>query len=596
MNFKNSFEELKRRNVFKAALAYLVVGWVIVQVASIVFPAFNVSPEILRTIILVLIIGFPVWLVFAWVYEVTPEGLKKTKKVERPQSIATETSNKFNKIIIGALAIAIVLLGANLYSDYSETGSKKVETGLPVDDPASSYIEKEEKSVAVLAFADMSPKKDQEYFSDGISEEILNLLAKNPELKVMSRTSSFYFKDQEATIEEIGKILKTKYLLEGSVRKAGEVLRISVQLINTTDGSHIWSETYDRKLKDIFSIQDEIAEEVTRKLEVSVLGESSERVDPEAYTLYLKAKFLFEKYTMDSPGKALALLREASAIDPNYAPIWGLMSEIYHQMGTSMPDIQMAEAYELGLKAAKKAVKLDPGYAKGYLGLANLATTQFDFEEARKHAKKALELEPDNAEILRKKGLLVFDSHSEMIEQNRKALELDPLLHVIHFNLGLINFWNGDYEQALKELKVYEDYQPGSTIVSLLRAESLLKLGRIEDAKKVIVEEPDPFRQSIGKIKILYKTGEKAKAVELLTKFKNTYPREFTDIADIYAFMGAREKVFAWLQKALLHKDPTLTEGVYYYTFRKFHNDPRWQQLLEGMGIPEENGILRYSS
>ncbi|AVR45684.1 hypothetical protein C7S20_10690 [Christiangramia fulva] len=597
MNFKNYFDELKRRNVFKAALAYVVVSWIIIQVASIVFPAFNASKAAIRTILIILIIGFPVWLVFAWVYEVTPEGLKKTEKVDRKESITSQTSNKFNKLILGALAIAIILLGVDVYGIYlhkDEPQAANTENVAPAKAEDNKPAETLDKSIAVLAFDDMSPKKDQEYFSDGISEEILNYLAKNPDLEVISRTSSFYFKDKEATTKEIGQKLHVNYLLEGSVRKAGDMVRITAQLINISTGNHIWSETYDRKLDDIFKIQDDIAAAVSKKLEASLLGEKTKEVNTDAFTLYLQARHLWEQSTNESLENALDLLKKANRIDSNYAPIWELMSEIYYSQGFRSPILAKEKAYELGFNAARKTVKIDPQYAMGYLELARWNMTQFDFEKAKMNAEKAIEIAPDNPEVLRDKGMMTFDSVSEMIRNDKKALKLDPLLYSLHRTLSVDNYWYGNYEEALKEMNIYMEYQPGTTATSSFKTMILLNLDKTEEAMEEINKEPDPFWKEYNKVKVLFQSGKKKDAFNLLNEFINAYPNETVNIADIYAFMGDREKTFEWLQKALEIKDPTLTEAVYYPTFKKFHDDPRWQQLLEEMGVPEENGIPGY--
>ena len=264
MNFKNYIKELKRRNVIKSALAYVVVSWVTIQVMSIVLPTIEAPAFVMKLLLVVLIMGFPLWIVFAWVYEITPEGIKKTTTINPDESITPETSNRLNKIIIGALGVAIVLLAINLFKGNGAASQTVVEDS--VDETTV-----DDKSIAVLAFADMSPEKDQEYFSDGISEEILNLLAKVPELKVISRTSSFSYKGKDQDVKKIGEELHVGHVLEGSVRKSGNTFRITAQLINTLTGAHIWSETYDHEMQDIFEIQDRIAAVVTNQLKVTLL-------------------------------------------------------------------------------------------------------------------------------------------------------------------------------------------------------------------------------------------------------------------------------------------------------------------------------------
>ncbi|AVR45685.1 hypothetical protein C7S20_10695 [Christiangramia fulva] len=594
MDFKNYFKELKRRNVFKAAIAYLVVSWIVIQVISILFPLFKIPGAFQKGIVIILAVGFPVWLIFAWIYELTPDGLKKTEKVAQERSITHETSNKFNKIIIGALVVAIILLGANLYSNYTKN-DEKPQANVTANNN-SETTDKEEKSIAVLAFDDMSPKKDQEYFSDGISEEILNYLAKNPDLEVISRTSSFYFKDKEATTKEIGQKLHVNYLLEGSVRKAGDMVRITAQLINISTGIHIWSETYDRKLDDIFKIQDDIAAAVSKKLEASLLGEKISETNTKAYTLYLQAKHLYNLRTEESMKKALELLKQATNIDSKYAPSWALMSGIYRFLGYNASALPHEKAYELGTKAAKKAIEIDPSYAKGYMGLANFNLAQFDFKKAKQNTEKALQLAPNDPVVLSRSGMMTFSSILKMIENTKKSMKLDPLYYPNYYNLGLLYYWEGNNQKALEYFDQYEEYQPGAMGLNYLKTLALLAEGRTQEALATIEKEPYPFFKAYGKIKSLYQAGKKEEASALFKDLRKNYPKEAANIADIYAFMGNREKTFEWLEKAVKIKDPTITEAVYYPTFNKFHDDPRWQQLLEEMGVPEDNGIPGYKN
>ena len=222
MNWNNYWRELKRRNVIKAGLAYLIVAWLITQVLSIVLPTFEAPPSILKSVLIIILIGFPVWIVFSWIYEFTPDGIIKTTNIEPKNSMMPKTGSRLNKVIIFSLFLAVIVLVIDKFYN------KPVQV-----------LNYGDKSIAVLAFADMSPDKNHEYFSDGISEELLNILVKIPELKVISRTSSFSYKEKDLTATEIGKELKVSHILEGSIRKAGNTVRITAQLINTKDGSHV---------------------------------------------------------------------------------------------------------------------------------------------------------------------------------------------------------------------------------------------------------------------------------------------------------------------------------------------------------------------
>ena len=269
-------EELKRRNVFRVAVAYVVASWLVLQVADIVLQGIEAPAWVMKVFMLVLALGLPFVLLFSWAYELTPEGLKKEKDVDRTASITPETGRKLNLITIGMLVavLAVVVVDRTLMHDHDAT---------PGDTVATSVAE---KSIAVLAFEDLSPAGDQAYFADGLSEELLNVLAQVPELKVAGRTSSFAFKGTNTDLREIGELLNVAHILEGSVRKAGNRIRVTAQLIKADDGFHLFSETYDRDLEDIFAVQDEIAQKISAALLTEIVGteaSAKQETDPEAY-------------------------------------------------------------------------------------------------------------------------------------------------------------------------------------------------------------------------------------------------------------------------------------------------------------------------
>ena len=265
--------ELRRRNVFKVGIAYIVVAWLLLQVADVILNNVTAPGWIFQVILLVLAIGLPLILLFAWAFELTPEGLKREHEVDRDESITTHTGKKLNRVIIGVLVLALA------YFAYDKFQSRSQELFAPValeplkNEQGTTVAEQADaKSIAVLPFVDMSAEKDQEYLSDGISEELLNVLAKVPELKVTSRSTAFFYKGKDFKISDIGRELNVAHVLEGSVRKSGNRVRITAQLIDVDSDTHLWSESYDRTLDDIFAVQDEIANEVVSELKVEILG------------------------------------------------------------------------------------------------------------------------------------------------------------------------------------------------------------------------------------------------------------------------------------------------------------------------------------
>ncbi len=284
MSHPNFLEELKRRNVYKVGIAYVVIAWLLIQIATQVFPFFDIPNWAVRLVILLLALGFPVALVLAWAFEITPEGIKRDSEIAPNESITRRTGRKLIGITIAVAVAAGGMLAFQLF------GPRLMTERIPAASQATPVAVISENSIAVLPFVDMSQAKDQGYFSDGISEELLNLLGRIPQLKVPSRTSSFSFKGKQVEIPEIARQLRVAHVLEGSVRKSGDQLRITAQLIRAADGYHLWSETYDRKMDDIFKIQDEIAGEVVRKLKITLIGAAPKvrETDPQAYALYLR--------------------------------------------------------------------------------------------------------------------------------------------------------------------------------------------------------------------------------------------------------------------------------------------------------------------
>jgi adenylate cyclase len=323
--------ELKRRNVIRVAIAYIAGAWLLTEVSGTLFPAFGIPEWGVRFVVIVLALGFLPALIISWAYELTPEGLKREKDVVREASITHFTAKRLDGITIGLIVVALVFIAADRFwfsPRHTEQLSAPAEvvTERVATEPEAST--ESDKSIAVLPFVNMSDDPDNEYFSDGISEEILNALAKVSGLKVAGRTSSFAFKDKNDDLAEIGKVLRVSHILEGSVRKSGKRVRITAQLINVDDGFHMWSETYDRTLDDIFAIQDEIAAKVVARLKVTMLGDApkTEETDPEVYALYLQARHLGHRGTSGDWEQSNALYQRALAIDPNYTAAWSGLS------------------------------------------------------------------------------------------------------------------------------------------------------------------------------------------------------------------------------------------------------------------------------
>jgi len=421
------FEELKRRNVFRVGVAYLVTAWLLLQMADVVLGNIGTPDWVFKAILLVLVLGFPVALLFAWAFEMTPEGLKKEKDVDRSQSITQVTGKKLEYFTIGALSLVVLFFVAREYV---------FPHGEHADEEAMAAQGSEPVSIAVLPFEDYSEKADQGYFSRGIAEEILNLLAKTHGLRVAARTSSFAFAGGEHDIREIGEKLDVEKVLEGSIRKSGNTIRVTAQLINIADGYHLWSETYDRDLDDIFKIQDDIASSIMTSLKVHLLGEQEHAVtaertrDLDAYRDYLIGKERLSLATREDIEAARDKFDQAIAADPEYAPArvalahaWLLLErEAYGKADKKAVDAVVTPQLE-------KALELSPDLPEAIAirGLHHLQ--RYRYEEARNDLNRAIHLNPNYAlaYLWRSETWYEQEQYLQMLADKEKAYSLDPM-------------------------------------------------------------------------------------------------------------------------------------------------------------------------
>jgi len=403
------FNELKRRNVFKVAAAYIIVAWLLMQVADVVLNNIEAPSWVFQVIMLLLGLGFPIAVIFAWAFEMTPEGLKKEKEVDRSQSITQVTGQKLNYTIMALMALALGYFALDKFWLTPRTGTEPAETIVVQEDAP--------ETIAVLPFVDMSPASDNEYFSDGLTEELLNILAKIQDLQVAGRTSSFAFKGRNQDLREIGEKLGVKTILEGSVRKdeSGQRVRITAQLVNVENGFHLWSETYDRQLEDIFAIQDEIAHEVAAALRVTLLGEDEQRIASRAvtglnaYETYLQGLEEYNDFSYASLREAERLFQQAIELDPDYTPAKiGLLKTLWELVTTGA--MGRSEQLARSQPMLEEILAADPGNSQAHVLMAlNLRSGNAD-EAALREFDLALGADPRNADALREMGRFVFDN------------------------------------------------------------------------------------------------------------------------------------------------------------------------------------------
>ncbi len=434
------FNELKRRNVIRVALAYIITAWLLLQVADIVLNNIEAPGWVFQVILLLLALGFPFAVIFAWAFELTPEGLKKEKDIDRSQSITQVTGRKLDFIIIAVLVLA---LGYFAYDEYVvDPAQEEVLATASTQAEELSETDTPELSIAVLPFVNMSSDPEQEFFSDGISEELLNMLAQFPGLRVAARTSSFQFKGMNQDIAKIADTLHVAHILEGSVRKSGNKLRITAQLIKADDGFHLWSSSYDRELDDIFAVQDEIATAISAALKVKLaLDVASGTAQPtavipaantQAYEAYLRGRRLIHRRGRESLEDAVRHLERALRLDERFAPAHahlGIATSLLLESPQSYGTLSLEEVQRRATPHFERALELEPNLAEAHAGLALLTMNRGDLTSSIKYAHRALELNPSYIDAMNWL-YLALASLGEYQEQEavfNRILTVDPL-------------------------------------------------------------------------------------------------------------------------------------------------------------------------
>jgi TolB-like protein/Flp pilus assembly protein TadD len=584
---RSLFAELRRRNVFRAAAFYLAAAWLLAQVVTQILPVFDAPSWLMRWVIAALAAGFPFWIAFAWFYEFTPEGIKRERDVEPGESITPHTGRKLDFAIIGVLAVAVVLLLTDRVVLHHGVNA---EAAIPIA----------EHSIAVLPFVDMSPGKDQEYFSDGISEELLNLLAKIPQLQVTARTSSFAFKGKETGIPEIARTLHVAHVLEGSVRKAGNSVRITAQLIKAGTDTHLWSQTYDRKLDDIFAIQDEIAADVVKQLKVTLLGVTprARTTDAEAYALYLQARQLGRQHVAEAYKQSDALYRKVLSIDPRYAPAWnGLSSNFASEANEGL--LPNKEGYVQAREAALKALAVDPEYAPAQASLGWISMFgDNDLVSAAQHFERALVLDPADLEVLQSSGalLLLLGRLDEAVALDEALIRRDPVNVSARFNLGGAQRAAGRLDASIASFRTVLSLAPGRGIAHAQIGNALLLKSDAQGALAEIEQETSEVFKMVGLPMAYDAQGRKADSDAALAALIAKWEKDSSfNIAYVYAYRGEADKAFAWLDKAVEYGDSGLGEIATEKLFDNIHADPRWQAFLRKVGkAPEQLAKIEF--
>jgi len=509
-----------------------------------------------------------------------------------PPSTGTGRSRTWLWAALGAAAL--VLLGGILWTGRDAGTPEEAPAGPGVAPPPTSTgaVATESPSVAVLPFADRSPAQDQEYFTDGLTEELINALAKLQGLRVAGRTSSFQFKDQSVDLREIGDKLNVSTILEGSVRKAGDQVRISAQLVNAVDGFQLWSETYDRTLQDIFAVQDEIADSVASALQVELLGEgrtAPQEANAEAYNLLLQARFLLRRGSLEDRQKAQDLLQQAIELDPMSASNWAELGLAHARMAFATDTKADFEA-ALGRarQAQERALEIDPNLATAHSRIGWILAQKLDFEGADAANARALELAPNNTVVLGNaaSNASTWGRLDEALALDRKVLEIDPLDLTIHLNMGFHQYEAGNLDEAAtlfeKLLQLSPDYYFAHGGLGFV----YLAQGRLGRALGSFEREVDPVGRLSGLAAVHHALGDASASDDTVEELIERYGAENpSSVAQVKAYRGEIDEAFSWLERAYEERDSGLSGVLNNPWLRNLHDDPRWEELITKLGL-----------
>jgi len=576
VNPKNFFGELKRRNVYKVAIAYAVVAWLLMQIATQVFPFLEIPNWAIRLVIMLVVIGFPIALVIAWAFELTPEGLKRTEFAdELPKKSGRSRAWFYVVVIAGAMSVSLFFLGR-----YTATSKQTGLTEVPA------------KSIAVLPFVDMSQARDQEYFCDGISEEILDALAKVEGLRVVARTSSFSFKGKNADVSEIAQKLNVQNVLEGSLRREGNRIRITAQLINARNGFHIWSETFERELQGVFAVQDEITRSIVDALKIKLAAVPAARPehDTAAYDLYLQGLYLSNKSDEENLRKSLSLFQQALDKDPNFARAWTGIAKAWEWLADAY--VRPLEAYPKAKEAASKALALDDKDAEAhcYLGeTKRVLDRSFSGEEAE--LKRALEIDPNSATAHLFMSFLkcAQGDLGEGIKQIQEAERLDPLAPII-ISSAVERYLAADrLDDAMSAGKRVLQVDPNYIYFDPVLADAYREKGDLQEAAALYEKAQAVTHSPSAGLAITYaKMGRRADAHRVLDQLIEKSRRQYVtadSIAAVYLAFGDKEEAFRWLERAFDEHSAPMYSLAWHPASRALRSDPRFADLLRRMGV-----------
>ncbi len=587
MNLRNFFVELKRRNVYKVAIAYGVVAWLLIQIATQVFPFFEIPNWTVRLVVLLIAIGFPIALIIAWAFELTPEGLKRTEVADvAPATCSPHRAWIYVVIIAGAMSVGLFFLGR--YTASTRSAGSEVR----------------EKSIAVLPFENLSGSPENAYFTDGIQEEILTRLAKIADLKVISRTSTARYKSSSDNLRQIAKQLGVANILEGTVQKAADRVRVNVQLIKAETDAHLWAETYDRKLTDIFSVESDIAKAIADTLQAKLSGSEKHAIaaqpteNTEAHEFYLKGRYFWNKRTGPDLRRAIDYFKQAIDKDPKYGLAYAGLADSYTLLsayGAGSPQ----ESFPLAKTAAQKALELDDTLAEAHTSLGQiLLFYDLDLVGSSKEFERAIALNPNYATAHHWYGVgppLAVGEFDRAIAELRRAQQLDPLSLIINADLGVAFTTARRYDEAITQLRKTIEMDPRFYYAHWNLGVALELKGELREAlaeyKKAAELDDDPI--VLGLIAHAYaKLGERDQALKLLAELQQVAAHRyvpFSTFAGIYMALGEKDKAIDYLERA--YRDRALSNIKVDPMLDPLRGDPRFEALVAKIFPAQKSNI-----
>ncbi len=553
MKIDNFFAELKRRNVYKVAVAYIVAGWALSQGIAQVFPVFDIPNWAIRLIVLLIILGLPIALVLAWTFEITPQGIRRTEIADAMPAAARKKKHAWIYVVIIGAAISIGLFFLGRYSATNRTARQSEAATVP------------QKSIAVLPFESLSEDKGNAYFAEGVQEEILTRLAKVADLKVISRTSTQRFKSAPEDLRQIAKQLGVMNILEGSVQKAADQVRINVQLINALTDAHLWAETYDRKLTDIFAVETEIAKTIADTLQAKLSGSEKTAIsktpttNPEAYELYLKGRFFWNKRTGAELVKSIDYFEQAVGRDQKYALAYAGLADAYVLLppyGAASP----SESFPQAGAAARKALELDDTLAEAHTSLGQfLLFYDLDFAGSTREFERAIALDPNYATAHHWYGggpPLALGQFDRAITEGKRAVELDPLSLINNADLGWLYFNARRYNEAEAQARKTLEMDSHFYLAHYYLGEVLQFKGQLTEAiaeyKKAAELNDDPFVLALL-AQAYAQLGQRDEALKMLGQLQQLATRRYVtsySFALVHIALGEKDKAIDWLERA----------------------------------------------